>query len=227
MTRWTNRYKNRDYTGVPRDAHYQDGYGSGAMARCFGVFWGLTVFLTLAPASFGQQTRTYMKDGVKYRETREMILRPVTEIRYEQRERTVYREEVSTEMREIHRVVQVPVTEYQWESFWVNRFWIFGRPHLAYHLVPRTRLESRTEIVKRPVTIRRLIPEKRIDRVPIVTRRMVEEEVIRRVVVSPPPPPDSKSRLTRRREIGGRKLYSDPPRQSSGWRPAGGTYGRY
>ncbi len=197
------------------------------MARYFGVFTGLMVFLSLAPAAFGQQTRTYMKDGVQYRETREKILRPVTEVRYEQRERTVYREELSTQTRETQRVVQVPVTEYQWESFWVNRFGILGRRHLAYHLVPRTRLESRIEIVKRPVTYRRLVPEKRIDRVPIVTRRMVEEEVIRRVVVSPPAAPGVQSRLTRRTEIGGRKLSSDPPRQSSGWRPAGGTYGRY
>jgi hypothetical protein len=90
-------------------------------------------------------------------------------------------------------------------------------------------MEARTEIVRWPLTSRRLVPEKRVERVPVVTRRMVEEEVIRRTAIAPAPPTTADSRLAERVDVGGRQLSSDPPREGSGleWRPAGGTRGRY
>ena len=79
-------------------------------------------------------------------------------LRYEERKSTVYREEVSTQTRDIERVVQIPVTEYEWEAYWVNRWNPFATPYIAYQLVPRTRVELRTETVRTPITSSRLIP---------------------------------------------------------------------
>jgi hypothetical protein len=197
------------------------------MARCYQMAAGFVLSLFCCHSALGQ-VRTVTENGVQYQETREKVLRPVTDVRYEDRTRTVYREQLETETRETERVVLLPVTEYQWESYWVNRWNPFAEPYLAYRYVPRTRMEARTEIVRCPLTTRRLVEEKRPERVPVVTRRMVEEEVIRRVAI-PPATTMADTRAAPSGDIGGRQLASDPPRQASrfDWRPAGGTRGRY
>src|SRR5436190_13361545 len=65
-----------------------------------------------------------------YRVTTRTERKPVTDVRYEERRSTVYREEVSTQTRDIQRVVQIPVTEYQWEPYWVNRWNPFATAYI-------------------------------------------------------------------------------------------------
>ncbi len=172
--------------------------------------------------------------GVQYRVTQRIERRPVTDRRYEERRSTVYREEVATETRDIERVVQLPVTEYVWEPYWVNRWNLFRTPYIAYRLVPRTRLELRAETVRMPIASSRLVPVERTERVPIISHRMADVEVIERVPLSPsssavPPPPGGTPTADGRHETGGRQLVADPPRQTTSleWRPAGGTRYRY
>ena len=55
--------------------------------------------------------------------------------------------------RETERLVQVQVTEYEWEAYWVNRWNPFATPYIAYRLVPRTRAELRTETVTDDQTV--------------------------------------------------------------------------
>jgi hypothetical protein len=187
----------------------------------------LLVLAGLGSAAFGQDPRVVTENGVQYRETREKFLRPVTEVQYEDRERTVYREELATETRESERVILTPVTEYEWEPYWVNRWNPFREPYVGYRLSPRTRMEAHTAILRTPIVSRRLVPERRVERVPVISRRMVEEEVIRRMAVAPGPVHTSVRVVDN--DIGGRQLSSDPPRETTSleWRPAGGTRGRY
>jgi hypothetical protein len=186
--------------------------------------------LLLSATALGQSTAT--EGGVQYRVTQRTERRPVTDVRYEERTSTVYREEVSTQTRDLERIVQIPVTEYEWEPYWVNRWNIFATPYVAYRLVPRTRLELRTEMVRYPVTSSRLVPVERTERIPIVSHRMADVQVTERWADSSSstlPPAPGATRTAERTETGGRQLASDPPRQTTSleWRPAGGTRGRY
>ncbi len=189
-------------------------------------------WLVIACATaLGQDTVT--EGGRQYRVTNRTERRPVTEVQYQERKSTVYREELATETRDIERIVQLPVTEYEWEPYWVNRWNLFATPYIAYRLVPRTRLELRSETVRTPITSSRLIPVERTERVPVVTHRMADVQVTERMAVdapsSIPPAPGATRTADGGSEMGGRQLVSDPPRQTTSleWRPAGGTRERY
>jgi hypothetical protein len=186
----------------------------------------LITCLVYTPSAGGDEVRYYEKDGVTYRETRQVVRRPVCETQLRPSTQTVYREEQTSELRETQRTWWSPVTEYRCEAYWVGRWNPLVEPCLAYRMVPRTRWEQRTEVVQVPVTCRRLVPETRTVQVPVSTRRMVDEEVITRVavggvrsaapvVLSPTPT------VSRPERVGGvARLDKDPPRQgvSTAWR---------
>jgi hypothetical protein len=124
----------------------------------------------------------------------------------------------------------VPITEYQWQPRWEYGWNVFAPPSLVYRQVPVTRWETRKETVRVPVTRRELIPEKQVENVPVTRQKFAEREIITRVEVSPGTPaiagkstdPFAPADLSvaRREPIGtGSKLESDPPRQSSAWKP--------
>jgi len=179
--------------------------------------------LVLIPAVGGQtllgeEPRYFEKDGVTYRETREVVQRPMAETRLEQREQTVYREQLSTQVQETYRTYQTPVTEYQLVTVLRGRWNPFVLPYLSNEMVPVRRWETRQEIVRTPVARRDLVPETRVVQVPVTTHRIVEEEVIRRVAVTPPGGTTS---------VGGvARLENDPPRQGSNWRSSTSTVQR-
>ncbi len=157
--------------------------------------------------------RYFEKDGVTYRETRQVVQRPVTTTRYETRQTTVYRPQYRTELRDTYRTYQVPVTEYQWTTRMRGRWNPFTRPYLSHELVPVTRWECRSEVNQVPVTAAEWVPETRTVQVPVTTQQIAQEEVIRRVVVNGQP--------SRGNAVGGiAQLDGDPPRQSTGWRAA-------
>jgi len=80
------------------------------VARIHG--WAVAAgLLACTTTAFAQEVREYVENGVRYRETRSKVMRPVTETRFEERERTVYREQYSTETEEYTRLVNVPVTD--------------------------------------------------------------------------------------------------------------------
>jgi hypothetical protein len=187
--------------------------------------------LLWTPPAGGDDVRYYEKDGVTYRETRQVVRRPVCETQFRPSTQTVYREEWTTELRSTQRTWWSPVTDYRCEAYWVGRWNPLVEPYLAYRSVPRTHWEQRTEVVQVPITCRRLVPETRSVQVPVATRRMVEEEVITRVAVGgtrpgtpavlSPTPTVSQSEL-----VGGvARLDKDPPRQgvSTAWRQTVGT----
>ncbi len=148
---------------------------------------------------------------------------------YQTREQIVYREEVTTQEQEVTTVVRTPVVEYVWEPYLYGRWNPFRKPALAYRWVPRTVWREEVRKVKVPVTVRKLVPEKRIQRVPVVTQHWVPEEVVvSRIRIDAAPGPCSlgpQPVMVAGVPIGGiRRLDSDPPRQTHiAWRPAGST----
>ncbi len=165
-----------------------------------------------------QEVRYFDKDGVTYRETRQVVQRPVTSTTIQQREQTVYRQQVTTETREQVRTVQTPVVEYQWVPRLHGRWNPFVQPYIVHEQVPVTRWEAHTEVVNVPVTRSEWVPETRMVDVPVLTQTMANEEVISRVAIGPSG--TTTSAATSGTSLGGvARLENDPPRDGT-WQPA-------
>ncbi|HLA84854.1 MAG TPA: hypothetical protein VJL29_08670 [Thermoguttaceae bacterium] len=205
----------------------------------------LLVCCLASVAQAAEEVRFIERDGVTYRETRRVEQRPVVETQLQQSTQTVYQQQDVTELRDAVQERWTPVTEYRWEAFWVNRWNPFSQPYLAYRYVPNTRWERKTETVKTPVVVRRIVPRTQVVQVPTTTQRMVEQEVITRVAVGGPAAPAARpmpqqvpwtvsptatARLMPVARDPGpigsvQRLDSDPPRQSAStaWRSSDGA----
>ncbi len=203
------------------------------------------LFCTIGTVT-AEEVRYVQQNGITYRETRRTVHEPAADVVWEDQRRTVYREQFTTEMRDTVRTTYVPVTQYQYElrrPGWWNPF---REPELAYHLVPRSHWEARTETVRVPLTYREYVPETQVVRVPVRSLRFVEQEKIDRVAVSPPAPAmpmptnsiapnvapaipapsQPAASIANRSPLGGvLRLDSDPPRYGTSV-PAGGTIRR-
>jgi hypothetical protein len=154
------------------------------------MFIGMVVIMLTASVAVAQDNvRYYQENGITYRETRTTVQRTVPETRMQQCTSTVYREQVTTEMRDTPRTWQCPVTEYRWESAVVGRWNPFIEPYRIYRTVPTTRWETHSDVVKAPVVTRCVVPETRTVQMPVTTYRTVPEEIVSRVPVSNPSPP--------------------------------------
>ena len=177
--------------------------------------------LAAARARAADEVKFVEENGITYRETTQTIRRPLPETKLESQEVTVYREQLSTELKQIDRTYQIPITEYQWVPGWQRSWNPFAAPVLTYRLMQVTRYETRTEPVKIPVTTRKVVPEKLTQQVPVTTQRIVEDRFISRVAVGTKPAGDPFASTARRQEPASPiKLDGDPPRDNSTWRPA-------
>jgi hypothetical protein len=172
---------------------------------------GLIASCLPSASQAAEQVRYDDIGGQKYMVTTRVVQRPMSKTEYKEVAQDVYREEYVTDTHDVTRIVQVPVTEYRWETHWAGRWNPFSQPYMVQRLVPRTHLETRTEIVKVPVTQKRLVPETRIVRVP-ETQRWLAEEIIEHKVAIDPPADRDVSTIASRPTIGGKKLEGDPPR---------------
>jgi hypothetical protein len=151
------------------------------------------ILATLALATWhtglrADEVRYFEKDGVTYRETRQVVRRPVVETKLEARDCTVYRDKLTTQLQDTPRTIPVAITEYHWVPVWHRPLNPFAAPYLTYQMVPQTRWESRSDTVKTAVTRREVVPEKITQHVPVTTQRFVEDEIISRVAVGTRPP---------------------------------------
>ncbi len=154
--------------------------------RCKSAVW-FGVFSLLC----GQAARTYAADdvrtvdenGVTYRVTTRTVQRPITETKTVEHERTILKEKVSTETKSGSRTYYVPITEYVAQPYIEGRWNPFAQPYVAYHYVPVTRWEPRTEQYQVQVPNRELVPEKQTVKVPIVSQRLVEETYTSKVAI--------------------------------------------
>jgi hypothetical protein len=151
--------------------------------------------------------------GQNYMITRKVVDKPMSKTEYKEVARDVYREEYVTDAHDITRIVHVPVTEYRWETHLAGRWNPFSQPYYVQRLVPYTRMETRTEIVKVPVTRRNLVPETQIVKVPVTERWIAREEIEHKVAIDPPADRDVSS-IASRPTIGGQQKLEgeNPPR---------------
>jgi hypothetical protein len=172
----------------------------------------------LALASARADEVTYFeKDGIRYQKIRQVNQRPITELRYEQRESTAYRERYTTDMQETQRTYQVPVTEQQWVPGYQRTWNLLAPPVLSYRLMPVTRWETRTDTVRVPITRRDVIPEKQVQQVPVYNTRYAEEETVRHVAIGTVG--NGTPSVARSDAPSSTKLENDPPREgSTDWR---------
>jgi hypothetical protein len=200
-----------------------------------GLMAALAAGLFTVPAVGEEDVRYYEENGVTYRETRRTVHRPVTQTEYVERDRIVYRPETRAESRDIYRTYQVPVTEYRWEAQLRGRFNPFVRPYWVNEYVPRTFVETRSEVVKEPYLRQELVAETRTERVPIVSQRLVEEQITSRVAVSGGgapirvAPESSNGAIVSSQRLGGvGEVKSDPPRygENTAWRSSGAAIRR-
>ncbi len=143
-----------------------------------------SVFLISSAAA--DQVRYYQQDGITYQETRRSVQRPVWETKTQQTTRTVYKEQYYTETKDVTQVYWCPITTYRAETYWVGRWNPFVEPYLETEWIPETCWQQRTQVVKLPVTSRRLVPEVQKVEAPVSTQKIVTEEVVSRVAVSGP-----------------------------------------
>ncbi|MCH8044723.1 MAG: hypothetical protein IID44_13505 [Planctomycetes bacterium] len=191
------------------------------------IFVGVTVR--------ADEVRYYEENGVTYRETRRMEKRPVSETRYEDRERTVYRPRLVHETRRSYRTYHTPVTEYVMQPYWIGRWNPFVQPVQAWRQVARTHWEVRSEPVDVSVTRQEWVAEKQTYRVPVTTMRTEQREIITRVAVSGSGVDASRvaskrttPSIARRERIGGLHRLDAAPRRggADAWQAGGGIIRR-
>jgi hypothetical protein len=192
----------------------------------------------LAASVRADEGRYVRENGFLYYDLYRSVPKYVNETSLQQSTRTVYKEQLDTETKEVPRTWWCPVTTYRQETEMVGRWNFFIEPYYETQIVPETRWVQHCDKVKMPVTTRKLIPETQTVQVPVTHQRVVYEKVlVSRMVVnttaSPTPAasvpstipnwqPAATTTLPRYQppqpgeRIGGiARLDSDPPRYST------------
>ncbi len=113
--------------------------------------------------------------GIIYRPVTRTIERPVVETQIRKEERTVYRPETVTDTTTETRLLYTPVVEYRWEPRLHGRWNPFQQPTVAYHHVPTTRWETRSEVIPRTTLRTQYVAETRTVDVPYQVARIQRE----------------------------------------------------
>jgi hypothetical protein len=116
--------------------------------------------------------------GIVYRKVIRTVERPVVETTVQQRQQTVYRPQTVTEVKPETRTVYTPVVEYKWQPRLHGRWNPFQRPTVAYHHVPTTHWEPRSEVVQRTNTRTEWVAENRTIEEPRRVVRMTREQKV-------------------------------------------------
>ena len=141
------------------------------------------VVLFAAARATAQDVRYYEDNGITYRETTQTVRRAIPHTEIQSRDVTYYREHYTTDLQDVTRTYQVPVTQYVYEPYLANRWNPFAQPTLNYRMVPKTHWETKVETVKIPVSRRDVLPETVTQQVPVTTHKMAEDKVVSRVAV--------------------------------------------
>ena len=113
----------------------------------------MVVSILACPAVGAEEVRYFEQNGVTYRETRQVGV-PAAAV-YQPTAVTSpvsgCQGRLATQTQQVVRSYWTPVTDYRWETTWVNRWNPFAEPYVAYRYVGRTHWEPRTELVRVPV----------------------------------------------------------------------------
>jgi hypothetical protein len=132
---------------------------------CYGVIWA-------------DEVRYVQENGITYCDTYRTVQRPITETSCQQTTRTVYKEQFNTETRDVTRTCWTPVTTYRTETEMVGKWNFFIEPYYETRWVAETRWVPRTDVVKMPVTCRKLVPETQTVQVPVTTQKVISENIL-------------------------------------------------
>ena len=91
----------------------------------------------------------------------------------QQTTRTVYKEQFNTETRDVTRTWWCPVTTYRAETEMVGKWNFFIEPYYETRWVAETQWVPHSEVVKMPVTCRKLVPETQTVQVPVTNQKIV------------------------------------------------------
>jgi hypothetical protein len=166
------------------------------------------------------ESHTVEENGVTYMVTTRTVHRPICETHYEDRQQTVYAEQLQTQIQSTQRIVQAPVMEWVYQPYWVNRFNPFAQPYLAYRYVPRVRWDTRTEQVLTPIVQRQVVPQQQTVKVPVTTPHFVDDTTTSKVAIAVKSDPFAAggTGIAQRSPAGGTPLNDDPPRGSTAWK---------
>ncbi len=154
-----------------------------SFTKCL-IVGAFTGWVCLTNAAWSQGVREYVENGITYRETTEVVRKPVSTTTWQERRETVLVDRVTTQLHESDRNVLVPVVTYQWQPR-VHDWWNPFKPtSIGYHPVPVTSWEVQQQTVRTPVTYREMVPEERVVRTPQRSMDFVEETVTRRVAIN-------------------------------------------
>ena len=195
----------------------------------------LTLVLGLCTRTAPGQNVTYEeRDGVRYKVTRRVVRRQIPTTVMQDRQQTVYTQQITTETLNHQQLYCVPVTQYQWVSRLRGRWNPFVTPYWTHRLTPVTTWQQQVANVQVPVSRVAWVPQTRTVQVPVTEYRTAEEEVITRVAMNEPrtlagaQPLNRPATIAARPSagpIGGVALQNDPPRQATGWQsPTGSRY---
>ncbi|MEX2188598.1 MAG: hypothetical protein WD875_17450 [Pirellulales bacterium] len=191
------------------------------------AIWSAAIAAVMSAGVYlrADNVREYDQNGLRYRETTQIVQRPVYETTWKEQTREVQRPTFTTEQQPTTRTVYVPITEYKTQPVMRGRWNPFVEPYYEYRLVPVTRWEVKQETVNVPIVRQSTTPEKQTVKVPVTTLRYENEEFIRREIVGRAlgdPAGGSSAANTAARDThstgsyGSKSLSGDPPRGGSG-----------
>lgn len=188
----------------------------------------------------GQEVREVVRDGVRYQETRRVTQRQVPVTVMQDRQQTVYTQQLTTNTLNHQQLYCVPNTSYQWDSRLRGRWNPFITPYWTYNLRPVTTWSTQVANVQIPVNQVAWVPQTQTVQVPVTGYRTAEEETVTRVAMDSTPtssglasarPLSSPSATIAARpstRLGGVALENDPPRQATGgWQSPSTLGNRY
>ncbi len=139
-----------------------------------------------APQSHAQVTYEDGPDGVRYQVTRRQTDRQVPVTVMEDRQQTVYRQQVTTQTLNHQQLYCTPVTQYRMVSRLNGRWNPFVTPYWTHQLKPVTHWQQQVATVQVPVAQSAWVPETRTVQVPVTTYRTAREETISKVAMNQP-----------------------------------------
>ncbi|NOZ40608.1 MAG: hypothetical protein GXP24_10330 [Planctomycetes bacterium] len=168
------------------------------------------------------QVRYEEKNGIRYQVTQSQA--PVTVM--QNRQQTVYAQQLTTNTLNHQQLYCVPNTSYQWDSRLHGRWNPFITPYWSYNLRPVTSWSTQVANVQIPVNQVAWVPQTKTVQVPVTAYRPSETWVAMNTTSAPStglatarPLSSSPSATLAARSgvaLGGVAMESDPPRQSTG-----------
>ncbi len=205
------------------------------------VFAALVLGCGMCTEKAAGQVTYEEKNGIRYQVTRSTTQRQVPTTVMQNRQQTVYAQQLTTNAVNHQQLYSVPSTSYQWGSRLHGRWNPFITPYWSYNLRPVTSWSTQVANVQIPVNQVAWVPQTKTVQVPVTTYRTAQEETITRVAMNSVTAPStgmasarplsspSASIATRPGvALGGVALQNDPPRQSTGgWQSPSTSGSRY